>query len=257
MSDNYPVLDRFVMLLVNNNRSKAYIQNLLREGHRPSSIIVLDNAHVALPEHSDEDPIMPIHTDERRIRSCPGIKATFDENEHILTTINNNNISHEVLNTIDVNTPDVVNAVRRCQADYIVYSGPGGTILRKDILTAGKYIIHVHPGWLPDYKGSTTIYYAMLKGDDIACSVIILAEKIDNGPVFYRRRFNTKPDADIDYAFDPLLRATTLLEFFNDNRGRAPRECAKIREGEGQVYYIIHPVLKHLAILKAKKDFYV
>jgi methionyl-tRNA formyltransferase len=130
----------------------------------------------------------------------------------------------------------------------MIYSGPGGTILRKDILSAGPKFIHVHPGWLPDFKGSTTIYYSMLINSEVGASVIFFEEGIDEGPVLFQRKYKiTERDIDFDYVLDPLVRTKTLIEFFR--KGELNHE---IQEKGGNTYFIIHPLLKHCAIISHK-----
>ena len=85
-----------------------------------------------------------------------------------------------------INSKIVINEVSKITTNYIVYSGPGGTILRKDILSQGKEFIHVHPGWLPKYRGSTTIYYSMLISFEVGASIILFKEGIDEGPILYQ-----------------------------------------------------------------------
>ena len=185
------------------------------------------------------------------IRDCKEAGISFDEKEHVQITLKQCRIPYKHLPTLKVNSPQVIQSVRECTGDYIVYSGPGGTILGQEILSTGKYFIHVHPGWLPDYLGSTTIYYSMLAGDGVGCSVIVLTEQIDKGPIFHRRRFQTLPETDLDYVFDPAVRASTLIEFFNLNRGKSlsPILINESDDKESELFFIIHPVLKHLSIL--------
>ena len=46
--------------------------------------------------------------------------------------------------------------------EIIIYSGYGGVILKEKVLSQGKKFLHVHGGFLPQYKGSTTNYYSIL-----------------------------------------------------------------------------------------------
>ena len=134
----------YSMLLINNNRSKAYLQNLISNGFIPKKIIVLDVKNIELSEHTENDKIISKNTEQKFIRGLEDLGVFFDEKEHILSTIQNNNITHNILNTLDVNSQEVVDEVRKITTKYIIYSGPGGSILRHDILSQGKKFIHVH-----------------------------------------------------------------------------------------------------------------
>ena len=253
-NQKWPPLDDFIMLLVNNNRSKAYLQNLIKNNHIPAKVLLLDSGNMVLPEHTDHDLNIHAGTSQQFIRYSPESGIEFDEKEHIHFTVRQHNIPFTLLSTLDVNSKVVIDEIKNSPSDYIVYSGPGGTILRSEILSAGKSFLHVHPGWLPDYRGSTTIYYSMLAGDDVGCSVIIMIEKVDEGPVFYRHRFTPDKETDLDYVLDPAVRTATLVDFFNQNRGKSLIPITLRTDKENEIFFIIHPLLKHLAILSLKDE---
>ena len=207
---------QFSMLLVNNNRSKAYLQNLLSNNFIPNKIILLNDSNVTLAEHTENDKIISTKTNQKFIRRLKNIDIEFDEKEHVFTTISKNNIEVIHLNSLNVNDSIVVDAVKKLNDTYIVYSGPGGTILKKEILNQNKKFIHVHPGELPKYRGSTTIYYSYLISESLGASVIILNDKIDEGPILYTKKYyDIEKNIDFDYVLDPLIRAKTLVDWFN------------------------------------------
>jgi methionyl-tRNA formyltransferase len=251
MSKNsYPPLDDFSVLLVNNNRSKAYLQNLIAEGHEPSSAVVLDTGVNPLPEHAGTDALIDTDHSLELMKSCPEAGVAFNEGEHILRTLQEHDISYHVCRTHSVNDASVIRAIDKCSGAYIVYSGPGGTILRTEILSCKKHMIHVHPGALPEYRGSTPIYFSLLANAPVTSTVTFLEQCLDTGPKFLSRQFILENTTDLDHVFDPAIRAASLLDFFNQNRGKEPVALHDEREARGNVFYIIHPVLKHAAILK-------
>lgn len=238
----------FSMLLINNNRSKAYLQNLILNGFMPKKIILLNDKNVELPEHTENDKLISSDTKQKFIRGLKDLDISFDEKEHILSTIKKHDIEYVVLDTLDINTPEVIKEVGLVSCEYIVYSGPGGTILRKDILSQGKKFIHVHPGWLPTYRGSTTIYYSMLVSSEVGASVILFEEGIDEGPVLYKEKYKIEEKGiDFDYVLDPLVRAKTLVSFFKEGKINLNQQD---KEDESSTFYIIHPFIKHASIIK-------
>ena len=101
---------------------------------------------------------------------------------------------------------------------------------------------------LPQFRGSTTIYYSILSKSKIGCSVLILDEEIDKGPVLYNREYDIlEQNIDFDYVLDPLLRAKTLIKFLKSNEIKPIKQ---IDDGHQTTFYIIHPLLKHISILK-------
>lgn len=242
---------KYSMLLINNSRSKAYLQNLIKNGYLPEKIIVLNDMNANLVEHTENDKIISKDTKQSFFREIEELDICFDEKEHILTTIENNNIDYIVLNTLNINSAEVVREVSNLPTEYIIYSGPGGTILRHEILNQGKQFVHVHPGWLPKYRGSTTIYYSMLLEKSVGASVILFEEGIDEGPILYKQEYKiVQKGIDFDYTLDPLVRTKTLLEFFQ--KGEVLLENQK-KEESSSTFYIIHPFLKHASILNYNK----
>jgi len=238
------------LLLTNNNRSKAYIQGLLGNDILPLQVMYLDAEGKARPENTAFDTQQE---DAAPCRACSSDAGfAFDQSEHVLTTAEKYDIPVVWLKNLDVNSEEVIKAVGSAPGKYIVYSGPGGTILRHDVLSQGKRFIHAHPGFLPAFRGSTTMYYSMLHNRGAACSVIFMSEEIDGGAILYRKTFEVKdPLADFDYVLDPAVRTVTLLECFKRNPGFATIE----NPGRDHFdFFIIHPVLKHLAILHVRRN---
>ena len=52
------------MLLINNNRSKAYLQVLLKNGFKPEKILLLNDKNVELPEHTENDKLISKNTNQ-------------------------------------------------------------------------------------------------------------------------------------------------------------------------------------------------
>jgi len=245
-------MTNFSMLLINNNRSKAYLQNLIKNGLVPKKIIILNDKNIDLPEHTENDKIISRDTNQKFLRKLDDLDICFDEKEHIISTIEKHSINYTCLDTLDINTTEVVVEVSKIPTEYIVYSGPGGTILRHDILAQGKKFIHVHPGWLPKYRGSTTIYYSMLINSEVGASVILFDEGIDEGPILYKKTYKIKEKGiDFDYVLDPLVRTKTLVEFFKEGKMNSIKQE---EDDKSSTFYIVHPFIKHASILKYNKS---
>ena len=240
------------MLITNNNRSKAYLQNLIKNNFLPSKIIVLNNNNLSLVEHTENDKLISKFSDQIFIRKLDDLSIFFNEKEHILKTIQNHQIEFVEINNLDVNSQEVINEVEKIEDNYIIYSGPSSSILKKEILSKNKKFIHVHPGWLPKFRGSTTIYYSMLSKCKIGCSIIILEEGIDKGPVLYRQEYEIlEKGIDFDYLVDPLVRSKTLIEFL---KRKEIKPMEQIHDQDETTFYIIHPVLKHLSIINYNNE---
>lgn len=235
------------MICANTTRSRAYLQNMARAGLRPARVLVLSNAGAdlpgqsrarlsAAPRHAERDPLWQ--------------QAHFDPNHALLDDIAAIGVPHVSMDGTDINDPGVVAAVAGLPGDTVIYSGFGGQILRAPVLEAGKRFLHVHGGYLPDFRGSTTNYYSMVEEDTLGASAIFLTAEIDAGPILARRRFPAPPDRmQIDHLHDSAARSVVLCEVLKTyaERHRWP-EADMPANAPARTYYVIHPVLKHVAI---------
>lgn len=157
------------------------------------------------------------------------------------------------LPTEDVNAPEVVAAVAARREKIFLYAGPAGGILKEPFFETGKKFLHVHAGTLPDFRGSTTIYYQLLARGDCGATALFLERKIDAGPVLAERTFPPPEDGTtIDREYDPKIRAALLVEVLEKYR-QTGRFEERPQESTGETYYVVHPVLKHLAILTTSR----
>jgi methionyl-tRNA formyltransferase len=234
------------MLLSNNNRSKAYLQNFIKEGLLPAEVIYMDKPGTKLAEQTENDSQLYFETNQTLIRECKVSGKSFDEKESVLATLKANNIPFQYIESLNPNETEVVKAVGNLAGDDCVYSGPGGIILRSELFSTGKNFIHAHPGKLPFYKGSTTIYYSLLINQSISVSVIELNKNLDEGDILHIEDFQFKPGSNLDYVVDPCVRACSLVNHFKNKGTR------KKQDKIGDTFYIIHPILKHLSIIKNK-----
>ena len=84
---------------------------------------------------------------------------------------------------------DAVSAVQSIKPDLAVTAGAG--ILRAPILSVPRFgTLNAHMGLLPAYRGMNVAEWSALNGDPIGCSVFLLDEGIDTGPVVVTRVVN-------------------------------------------------------------------
>ena len=59
-------------------------------------------------------------------------------------------------------------------------------------------------------------------------SVIILNDKIDEGPILYTKKYyDIEKNIDFDYVLDPLIRAKTLVDWFKKDATLEPPQSSK------------------------------
>ena len=99
----------------------------------------------------------------------------------------------------------------------IIAAYPGEIINNKKLLK--KKLIHCHPGNLPRFKGSTTLYYSLILKTSVYVSLIEINTKIDSGKILFKKKFKPpKNMQEIEKNYDNIIRAQTLISYLNLNK---------------------------------------
>ena len=81
---------------------------------------------------------------------------------------------------------------------------------------------------------------------------IFLNHEIDSGPIIVRKKFPAPNNrTKIDHLHDNALRSKVLIETLNKLNYNDEYKFVETSES-GETYFVIHPVLKHIAILSKK-----
>lgn len=232
------ILDEFVFLAAVSVRSKAYLQAMVKEQLFPSYCIIFSDENLdVIPQNIENN------------------KKFFDLNETLIQTLENNNIAYKVLKTRDINSVDIRTELEKHKEKYVIYSGYGGAILKRELFTIGKKFLHVHAGELPFYRGSTTAYYSILNESKISASSIFLSEEIDEGDILTSEKYNLPLEkVDIDYIYEPYIRSQVLIKTLKEYVLNGMLKSSAQMKDKGETYYVIHPVLKHIAMLEVVKQ---
>lgn len=208
----------FSILITNTSRSISYLKELSKNKLQPKKIIYLNNGN-------------------RKFSKILNKKKFFFPKIEVI------NILGKTINS------KKFNFLKKIKSDFIVFSGYPGDIIKKNILCM-KSFIHCHPGKLPKYKGSTTIYYSILKENKIFCSSIILNQYIDEGNILLTKEFPIPKNIySIDKSYDDQIRAKTLVETLKKiNFLKTKKQNKKYSQ-----YFVIHPILRSLVFYKNEK----
>ena len=93
---------------------------------------------------------------------------------------------------LEVNSEEFYQIAGRLKVKDVVYSGKRGVILNSTTIAKLGKVLHVHGGYLPDYRGSTTFYYSLLNEGYIGATGMLLNEAIDQGDIIIRKNFSQK-----------------------------------------------------------------
>lgn len=227
------------MLAAPSNRTRLYLYRMAEHNLVPAHVLYLEDPGTATPEKEVQDRVQERH-----------LTGPYDLSRPIPQILEELDVLYDVVPCLNPNDDTVVSALAARPETLMIYSGPGGAILRKKVFATGKKFLHTHSGILPQFRGSTTVYYSLLAEGNCGATAFFLDEQIDTGPVIRRKRYPAPKDrSTIDLFYDPFIRADLLVEVLGEyaETGRMPLEPQD--KSVGETYFIIHPVLKHLAIL--------
>jgi len=225
------------IILTPDERSKAYLQKILQNKITISEILFMNDGR---KETSFSEEII-----------TKSKELGFNISESVKNTLNIHDLDFYEFNFVDINNPILVEYLSKSKTDIFIFTGGG--ILRKDVLKAGPKFIHLHPGIVPNYRGSTCFYYSILNEDTAGVTAYFMDEKIDTGNVIFQKEFLKPNYAFVDDVYDSHIRSETLLEVLK-NKMIQKNKIKKQNQNEGETYYVIHPVLKHIAILSCIKN---
>ncbi len=221
------------MVAADTTRTKYYLRELIRNKFFPTYVLLL------------------LNYDEKLL---PGQDSGESERE-LVELLKNAGIEYEISPNSDINSNEVLTIISNRVEPVFIFSGFGGVLLGDDILSSGKKFLHIHGGYLPDYKGSTTNYYSLINENTIGASSLFLTKEIDCGPVLLRKKFSPpKNRTEIDHIYDSEARAKVLIETLEYYVESGSFNFELENNKGGETFYIIHPVLKHLSILQGGEE---
>jgi methionyl-tRNA formyltransferase len=232
-----------LFLAANTPRSQAYAQAFAARGITLDQVILFDRPGAAQPGKA-------------ALSAPPDIATAVplpDPRVPLLQSLDSLAARVQRIEAESVNDPAIFTAVKAAidtiEAALVIYSGYGGQLVSRELLSLGPPFLHAHSGWLPDYRGSTTVYYSLLAGEGSGVSVIGLVPAIDQGPVMARRHYPAPPvGVDIDYFYDSAIRADLIADVVAQWQKDGQLDPIEV-DGDGADYYVVHPLLKHLALL--------
>jgi len=222
---------RIGIILTNDERSRAYLQKLQEKKILLDSYVLMNNKN------------------ERKFSKeviSTSKKFGFDISETTKDTLLKNNILFNEVDFLDINHPKLINLVKKENCDYFIFTGGG--ILKKDILNLSVKFIHMHPGIVPYYRGSTCFYYSIINEQSAGVTAFIMDKTLDTGNIIYQKKFDKPNHQFIDEVYDPHIRSETLIKIL-EGKILEKNNFTEQNPENGETYFIIHPVLKHIAIL--------
>ena len=98
------------------------------------------------------------------------------------------------------------------------------------------------------------MYYSLLMNGNCGVTALFLDEQIDTGPVVETHDYAAPSDrTEIDYGYDPYIRSDLLVRVLRGYLDSGEFCTEQQRTDKGETYFIMHPVLRHVAILGANE----
>ncbi len=203
----------FQIIISNTTRSLSYLQYLSAFKFKPKKIIYLDNSF-----------------------NNYNSRSVLFKKKFYFPSVTVKKFKSRGINE------SVSNFILKQKEKYFVYSGYPGEIIKNNKVLKLKKLIHCHPGKLPNYRGSTTIYYSLMKEKNIYCSTIILNKKLDSGKILFKKKYPLpKKITDIDNVYDNYVRSMNLIHLIkNFKKIRSTKQKGR----KILPYYVIHPLLR-------------
>ena len=209
---------KYSIILSNNERSYEYLKLLIKKKIYPNFIIHLD------------------------------YKNNNNSKKKIYSLINKKKLNFKSFKRDNVDNKNVKKFLIKLKEKIIVYSGYAGIIIKSKSLFHNKIFLHSHSGKLPKYKGSTTIYYSLIKEKKIYCTTFIMNSKIDQGTVLLVKKYPLIKNYKYLDNYDNKIRAQNIVDTLINFR-KLKKNAKKLKDNFPP-YYIIHPILRYLMAKK-------
>ncbi len=209
---------KFSMILSNNLRSYEYLKLLIKNQKYPKYIIYLD------------------YKNNNKLK------------KKIFSIIKKGGIKHKSFKANNIDKIIIKKFLLNLKEKIIVYSGYAGKIVKSKNIFKQKILLHSHSGKLPNYKGSTAIYYSLIQEKKIYCSTFVMNSNIDEGKILLIKKYPLiKNYKNLDN-YDNKIRAKNILETLDNFSFLMSRR--KRFNNKFSPYYIIHPILRYIALKK-------
>ena len=136
----------------------------------------------------------------------------------------------------------------------------GGGIVPKQYFGVVKPILHVHPGVLPEYRGSTCWYYSYLEKREVGATAFWMSPELDNGEMVCSQTFRINmglasgQSLFLDHVLDPYIRRCVLRKALLLKGHNEIDHEDGVSTGN-EAYFVAHPWIRHLMKRRLKAQF--
>ncbi len=240
-------ISNFGIILYPSTRSLAYLHMLSTNNILPKEAIVMGKW-----------PFLPndILLEAKKYSYA---EKYFSLNDNLELLIKHKDINLSLIDSTDINSQEIREALSKAECKNFIFTGGG--ILKKEVLSLDIDFIHVHPGDINYYRGSTCFHYSYLNKQSVSCTTFIMRKELDRGEVLdishIHQNIFIENDQSffIDYIYDPFIRSISLKKLFPHLENLKKKKKIRINKFYGHDHYVIHPVLRSLFIKKINNSY--
>lgn len=219
-------------------RGRAYLNAFLKYGLSPQEVVVMESGF----EFPDG---FSVEVEKY------GYKDVYYNPDITLEDIADRGTIVSRVMSSSINDPQLVEQLSSSESEYILFTGGG--IVSPVTLSIAKEFIHIHPGYVPYYRGSTCFYYSLIEEYELGATAFFMAEQLDSGPIIRRDKYNINvllnrdQKCFIDYILDPYIRMCTLenvLLKLAEGENLLNSSEQHIEPCDKEAYFVAHPVLR-------------
>ncbi len=150
----------------------------------------------------------------------------------------------------DLTGADAGEEIKKYRPEIFIIASYGKRIPPEVLAIPEKFPLGVHPSLLPDLRGAAPIQRALMRGDEeTGVTVFVVAEKIDSGPVFIRKKLRIDPQDDydslserlVDTAFEAVIKTLAAIEAgtytLTPQDEGAVTYAAKLKKSDGKIHW--------------------
>lgn len=233
------VIDNLCILYWHSARGVAYINIFKNLGLVPSKAVIVSNP-------------TPFPDDFYYESTSYGYDAFYEVNFDALGYLKRNSPDVTELDIQNINSTQMVKILKDTYQEYYLYTG-GGIVTEATLSAVNGKLLHIHPGKLPYYRGSTCFYYSYLQERLMYATAFVMQKSLDSGDIVCEKTFNINYFLDkdqkyfIDYVADPFIRAQVLNEILSAMSSNQDIMLKSQSDENAKSYYVAHPLLRYLA----------
>jgi len=145
------------------------------------------------------------------IITCEHTQSQYKKNSDDFKLLSNE-LGADFLFTKHINSPQVLNLIKKNKPDVAI-SINWKTVIGQKVINSFPYgVLNAHAGDLPRYKGNAVRNWAIIAGEkEITLTIHLMSTDLDSGPILFKRKTPILPDTRIGNLYDFVIKNTPIM----------------------------------------------